>query len=155
MHVSVHSDLRPLDRPLGNLVGRDLSLPLFWYVDTDQDAGTEIPHPTSVPSGWLVLCVVPHLGNQLRLLLWTGTCVLDQDRDRPTVPSLVLRRSASQDRSCPECWCRKFISGQLETLLPSLRGVGPPLRRSASSLLLSTVKPLSNGRQSPTGLRNP
>ena len=26
----------------GCLVGRDLSLPLFWNVDTDQDAGTEI-----------------------------------------------------------------------------------------------------------------
>ena len=35
----------------------------------------------------------------------------------------------------PDCWCR--------TLLPSLRGVGPQLRRSAPSLLLSTVKPLT------------
>ena len=54
---SVHSDLCPLARPLDHLVGRDLSLPLFWYVDTDQDAGTEIPPPTSVPSGWMVLGV--------------------------------------------------------------------------------------------------
>ena len=55
----------------------------------------------------------------------------------------------------PIAGAEKFFSGQQETLLPSLRGVGPLLRRSASTLLLSTVKPLSNGRQSPTGLRNP
>ena len=59
----MHSDLCPLDRPLDFLVGRDLSLPLFWHIDTDQDAATEIPPPTSVPSGWLVLGVVPQLGH--------------------------------------------------------------------------------------------
>ena len=41
VHVSVHSDLCPVDRPLDFLVGRNLSLPLFWHVDTDQDAGTD------------------------------------------------------------------------------------------------------------------
>ena len=64
VHVSVHSELCPLDRPLDFLVGRDLSLPLSWHLATDQDAGSEIPHPTSVPSGRLVLGVVPQLGNQ-------------------------------------------------------------------------------------------
>ena len=57
VHVSLDSDLCPLDRPLDILVGRDLSLPLFWHDDTDQDAGIEIPLPTSVPSGWMVLVV--------------------------------------------------------------------------------------------------
>ena len=80
VHVSVHSDLCPPDRPLDFLVGRDLSLHLFWHVDNDQDAGTETPHPTSVPSGWLVLGVVPQLGNR-RSCQCTGTgkihCLLD------------------------------------------------------------------------------
>ena len=36
-----------LSTVLDYLVGRDLSLPLFWHVDTGEDAGTEIPPPTS------------------------------------------------------------------------------------------------------------
>ena len=55
----------------------------------------------------------------------------------------TLWKNTSVKFSPNECWCRKFISGQLETLLPSRRGVGPLLRRSASTLLLSTVKPLT------------
>ena len=67
----MHSDLCPLDRPLDYLV-RDLSLPLFWNVDTDQDAGIEIPLST--------FCTVWMVGNwcgnfRLKATLWKNVSV--------------------------------------------------------------------------------
>ena len=64
---------------LGTVSSRPSSK-IFWLVgtclDTGQDAGTEIPPPTSVPSGWFVLlCLYHNWETNEGCACGLGTCV--------------------------------------------------------------------------------
>ena len=91
--------LCPLDRPLDYLVGRNVDTCLclsFWNVDTDQDAGTEIP---PVPDFCTVWMVGTWCGNfRLKATLWKNVSV---KFSRLLLPKILLWSTRNSPSSRP------------------------------------------------------